>query len=77
MDQKEKFYRNNQEYPCTALYQETEEACSDHYLDFLFELAKSRKAHDIYPQRHISDDLYTKPTIHDSPLREDRYKYTY
>lgn len=59
------------------MYYETEYACSDHYLDFLFELAHSRRANGILPKRHINDDLFRSATMYDSPLSGDRYTPTY
>lgn len=59
------------------MFLETEETCTDHQMDFFFELAQSRKTNNILHTKHKFDDLLQPPTPYDSPAAEDRYKYTY
>ena len=71
------YAKNQLEYPCQKLYWETEYSCSDHMIDFLFELSHIRQAKGIHPKAGLNTDLYERPNLLDSPNSEGRHKLTY
>ena len=71
------FAKRKEEYPCQKLYWETEYSCSDHMIDFLFELSHIRAAKGVHPRSGMSSDLVEFPNYLDTEEGQGRHKLTY